>query len=74
VSHTVEAKTSRRKYSFLVSFWFETGDAEAPKGGGWRGSAEHLGSGRRLYFNQIASLVGFLSSWLGKPGGPDVDG
>jgi hypothetical protein len=73
VSQTAEAKPSRRKYSFLVSFWFETGDAEASKGG-WRGSAEHLGSGRRLYFNQIASLVGFLSGWLGKADGPELDG
>ena len=74
VSRSVEANTSRRKYSFLVSFWFETGDAGASKDGGWRGSAEHLGSGRRLYFNQIASLVGFLSGWLGKPDRPEADG
>jgi hypothetical protein len=64
MSAIVEAKASRRKYSFLVSFWFESGESEPPTGEGWRGSVEHLASGRRLYFNQIASLVGFFSGWL----------
>jgi hypothetical protein len=64
VSRIVEANASRRKYSFLVSFWFENGESEQPAGEGWRGSVEHLASGRRLYFNQIASLVGFFSGWL----------
>ena len=57
---------TRRKFAFLVNFWFEPGGTEVPEPAGWRGSVEHLGSGRRLYFNQIASLVGFLSGWLGK--------
>jgi hypothetical protein len=34
--------------------------------GAWRGSVEHIRSGERLYFNQIAILVGFLSSWLSR--------
>jgi hypothetical protein len=65
---------TRRKNSFLVSFWFEPGGAEPPGGGGWRGSVEHLGSGRRLYFNQIASLVAFLAGWLGVRGHDEMHG
>jgi hypothetical protein len=56
----------RRKFAFLVNFWFEPGDTDPSPRGGWRGSVEHLGSGRRLYFNHIAGLIGFLSSWLGR--------
>jgi hypothetical protein len=62
------ATASRRKFSFLVSFWFEPGSAGISPGDGWRGSVEHLGSGRRLYFNHIASLVAFLTSWLERRG------
>jgi hypothetical protein len=54
---------SRQKASFLVSFWLEPG-GDAPRDGAWRGSVEHLSSGQRLYFNQIANLIGFLSGWL----------
>jgi hypothetical protein len=58
---------ARRKHTFLVSLWHEQGGAAASAGGeSWRGSVEHLGSGRRLYFNQIASLVGFFFGWLGR--------
>ncbi|HTX60537.1 MAG TPA: hypothetical protein VMH02_12785 [Verrucomicrobiae bacterium] len=46
-----------------MSFWLETGTGAAD-GDAWRGSVEHIGSGQRLYFNQIASLVGFLAKWL----------
>jgi len=61
------AGPARRKYTFLVSLWLEQGGANASSGrDAWRGSVEHLGSGRRLYFNQIASLVGFLFDWLGR--------
>jgi hypothetical protein len=54
---------SRQKASFLVSFWLEPG-GETSRDGGWRGSVEHLSTGQRLYFNQIANLIGFLSGWL----------
>ncbi len=59
---STEQPERRRKAAFLLSFWLEPGSDAS--GGTWRGSVEHLGSGRRLYFNQIASLVGFLASWL----------
>jgi hypothetical protein len=62
----LDRAASRRKYAFLVSFWLEPGGSEAPPDGAWRGSVEHLASGRRLYFNHIASLVGFLTGWLGR--------
>lgn len=60
--HADDATAStRRKAAFLVSLWLEpSASAEAQ----WRGSVEHLASGRRLYFNQIAALIGFLSDWL----------
>lgn len=61
-----DAGMPRRKFAFLVNLWFEPGSSETLGPDGWRGSVEHLGSGRRLYFNQIATLVGFLSSWLGR--------
>jgi hypothetical protein len=57
----------RRKFAFLVNFWFEPEGPES-SAGSWRGSVEHLASGRRLYFNEIASLIGFFSSWIGKRG------
>jgi hypothetical protein len=56
---------SRRKASFLVSFWIEPG-RDGSADGAWRGSVEHIRSGERLYFNQISILVGFLSGWLSR--------
>jgi hypothetical protein len=66
VNRAGEAKGPRRKYTFLVNLWLEPGRGGSAADGDWRGSVEHLASGRRLYFNHIASLVGFLTNWLGR--------
>ena len=56
---------SSRKQAFLVKLWVD-GDRDAtvaaPARAGARGSVEHLASKRRLYFNEMAQLVEFLST------------
>jgi hypothetical protein len=54
----------RSKDAFLVNLWIERGDGEKPAA--WRGSVEHVASGRRLYFNEIAILTAFLFDRLGR--------
>lgn len=58
---------TRRKFAFLVNLWIEPEEPESSSGS-WRGSVEHLASGRRLYFNEIASLIGFFASWISRRG------
>lgn len=45
------------KLAFLVSIWVD-GSGDAPAA--WRGCVEHIASGRRLYFNEVASLIRFM--------------
>lgn len=61
--------SGRRKIAFLVNFWYEPEESTTARDA-WRGSVEHIASGKRLYFNDISSLVGFLSTWLGRRDAP----
>ncbi|MBX7233917.1 MAG: hypothetical protein K1X65_05985 [Caldilineales bacterium] len=72
ITHT----NHRRDHLFIVRIWLEPG-AEvrpAPVSGqldemGWRGSVQHVRSGRRLYFRRLADLDEFMLGWLARSGG-----
>lgn len=55
--------------SFVARIWLEQGGGRAPR---WRGHVEHVQSGKKEYFDTLASLQGFLASVTGIPG-PDRD-
>jgi hypothetical protein len=48
---------------FIVRFWNETREKEGacPI---WRGSVEHVSSGRRIYVNNIEEIGGVVSSFV----------
>lgn len=49
--------------SFIVRIWREQGDY----GSGsreWRGSIEHVGSGQKAFFRDLAAIVAFMSPHL----------
>ncbi len=53
--------------SFDARIWLEQGEGNAPR---WRGHVEHVQSGKKEYFDTLASLQVFLVSVTGVPG-PD---
>lgn len=63
ITHT----NHRRDHLFIVRIWLEPGAevCPAPASGlsdetGWRGSVQHVRSGRRLYFRRLADLDEFM--------------
>jgi hypothetical protein len=50
--------------SFVVRIWHEAVDSEG-KVTAWRGSIEHVGSARRLYFQDLDHLVTFIQDSAG---------
>lgn len=47
----------RLDHLFIVRIWQEP---EQVKSGGWRGSAEHIPSGQRMYFVSLNDLNDFI--------------
>jgi len=57
--------TTRPEHLFVVRLWRET----APGGDGqWRGSVDHVTSGRKHYFASMGALVEFMALRLDDPG------
>jgi hypothetical protein len=52
------------RHSFIVRIWHEEEDEEG-HGPVWRGSIDHVGSGRRLYFCDLEGILGFIREQLG---------
>jgi hypothetical protein len=44
---------------FVIRLWVEPG----PGGGARRGYVEHLGTGTRRYFSEIADATEFIAAW-----------
>ena len=67
--------THRTEHLFVIRMWQEPGAAElpgqpvlaVPNGPGWRGSAQHVRSGERVYFTQLPDLNEFIRSQLARP-------
>lgn len=55
--------------SFVARIWLEQGSGSSPK---WRGHVEHVQSGKKEYFDTLATLQEFLASVTGVPG-PDAN-
>jgi len=54
---------SSAKHSFLVTLWSEPRERDPDESRPWRGSVEHLGSKRRLYFTGPNELVSFIARY-----------
>jgi hypothetical protein len=50
--------SDRPHHLFIVRLWRESGH---PSPGQWRGSVEHVPSGRRLYFVSLSDLADFIT-------------
>lgn len=46
-------------HSFIVRIW-NAADVKSRDASGWRGSIDYVGSGRRLYFYDMESIVRFI--------------
>lgn len=54
----MKEQSERREHTFVVRLWVEAaGDFPATL----RGSVEHVGSSRRLYFSSLADLNDFIA-------------
>ncbi len=53
-----------RSHSFLIRIWddAEEQDSDAPR---WRGSIENVGSGNRLYFQDLQAILRFIEEESG---------
>lgn len=60
----------RTDHLFIVRIWQEPGSAEAAGEMIWRGSVQHVRSGERIYFRQLADLNEFIRSQLSRPRSP----
>lgn len=52
-----------RSASFIIRIWREPGELE-DAGSEWRGSIEHVGSGRRQFFRELDVILNFLRPHL----------
>lgn len=53
-----------RSASFIVRVWCEIGDARARSAPAWRGSIEHVPSGRRAFFQELEAVIAFMKPHL----------
>jgi hypothetical protein len=53
-----------RSAAFIVRVWCERGDGPGDGVRDWRGSIEHVESGERVYFRELASVSAFMTSRL----------
>lgn len=51
-------------HSFIVRIWHEALDGEG-KIVAWRGSIDHVSSGKRLYFHKLEEVEGFIQEQTG---------
>ena len=51
-------------HSFIVRIWFEAVDEEG-NASTWRGSIEHVSSGRRLHFDRFDEILNFVREQSG---------
>lgn len=62
-----------RSASFIVRVWCEPDRAaESAANFEWRGSIEHLDSGRRSYFRELSAIVEFIRECIEDPAPADA--
>jgi hypothetical protein len=49
----------KETHSFIVRIW-DAGDTKSKDSPVWRGSIDYVGSGKRLYFYDLSSIVRFI--------------
>ncbi len=57
----------RFDHLFVIKMWQEPGATEATGEAAWRGSVQHVRSGERIYFRQLADLNEFIRGQLSRP-------
>ncbi len=53
-----------RSAAFIVRVWCERGDEPSDGVRDWRGSIEHVESGERVFFRELASVNDFMTARL----------
>lgn len=56
--------TERRSSAFVVRIWWEGHEQNASKVG-WRGCVQHVASGRKIYFQDLATLQRLIAEEAG---------
>jgi len=51
-------------HSFILRIWQEASESEEPSDD-WRGSIDHVGTGRRLYFRDLDGISRFVREQSG---------
>ena len=55
---------TRPQHLFIVRMWSETDSADSAQ---WRGSVEHVASGRKFYFTSVRDMNDFIALHLTIP-------
>lgn len=57
-------------HSFVVRIWYEADEGQPELA--WRGSVDHVSSGRRIYFHDLDTFVRFVQEHARLCGGSDL--
>jgi hypothetical protein len=60
--------TPSDSHSFVVRIWNDAGDTNSPSAASpasWRGSIDHVGTGKRAHFNDLEHLIRFIQDSSG---------
>jgi hypothetical protein len=53
-----------RSAAFIVRVWCESGEHPGGEVRAWRGSAEHVASGERVFFSELEAVLVFMKPHL----------
>jgi hypothetical protein len=53
-----------RSAAFIVRVWCECGDPPRDEVRDWRGSIEHVETGERVFFRELAAVIEFMTAHL----------
>jgi hypothetical protein len=60
-------------HSFIIRIWETAEDQVSNSDATWRGSIDYVGSGKRLYFNDLNSIARFIREQIHADGLQGVD-
>jgi hypothetical protein len=63
-------RPNRDVHSFVVRIWHETEDDDSDSLG-WRGTIDHVRSGKRLYFHDLETFLRFVEEQAGLKAGEE---
>jgi hypothetical protein len=64
MNHRQDEPLSTDTHSFIIRVWYEAQDGEGNILA-WRGSIDHVGSNKRLYFQNLDGIASFIQEQSG---------